>query len=157
MKKLFISIILLFSMTSFAKENINLSGIQLKDLNNDTVTLDQYHGKKVYLKAWASWCPICLAGLDEIEQLSIDKNKKFEVVTIVSPGHKGEKMTEQFIEWYNGLEYKNITVLLDEQGEIIKTAGIRGYPSSLILDENLDVIKTIPGHLGVEQINSYIK
>lgn len=112
-----------------------------KDLNNQPVTLSQYKGKPVYVKMWASWCPICLAGLAEIDDLSAEKDRNFEVITIVSPDHKGEKDTADFIEWYKGLEYKNITVLLDEKGEIIDKARVRGYPFNLFLDSDLNLKK----------------
>ena len=69
---------------------------------------------------WASWCPICLAGLAEIDDLSAEKIVNFEVITIVSPDHKGEKKTPLILlSGTKGSEYKNITVLLDEKGEII--------------------------------------
>ena len=39
-------------------------------LEGKEVSLADYKGKKVYLKFWASWCPICLSGLADITQLS---------------------------------------------------------------------------------------
>lgn len=152
MRKIFGLLLILFSVNTFAEGNKNLSGIQFKDINNNTVTLEQYKGKNVYVKMWASWCPICLAGLAEIDELSTDQNKGFEIVTIVSPDQKGEKSTEKFIEWYKGLDYKNIVVLLDEQGVVLKRTKVRGYPSSVFLDAELNVKKVVPGHLSAEQI-----
>ena len=157
MKKLIaiLKIMLGFSMTSFG--NGNLQGVQLKDINNKPVSLDKYKGKKVYIKVWASWCPICLSGLNEINSLSADKNKNFTVITIVSPGIKGEKSTDKFIQWYKGLNYKNITVLLDEKGTVIKRAKILGYPSNIILDSNLNIISTSQGHMNAAQIKGAVK
>ena len=157
MKKLIaiITIILGFSITAFG--NITLQGVQLKDINNKPVSLDKYKGKKVYIKVWASWCPICLSGLNEINSLSADKNKNFTVITIVSPGLKGEKPTDKFIQWYKGLNYKNITVLLDEKGTVIKRAKILGYPSNIILDSNLNIISTSQGHMNAGQIKGAVK
>ena len=146
MKKLLSIFLMAFSLNTFAQTN--LSDVQLKDLNNQPVTLSQYKGKPVYVKMWASWCPICLAGLAEIDDLSAEKDRNFEVITIVSPDHKGEKGTADFIEWYKGLEYKNIKVLLDENGDIIDRVHVRGYPFNLFLDSDLNVKKTVPGHLG---------
>lgn len=153
MKKLLSIFLIALSLNAFAQTN--LADVQLKDLNNQPVTLSQYKGKPVYVKMWASWCPICLAGLAEIDDLSAEKNRNFEVITIVSPDHKGEKDTADFIEWYKGLEYKNITVLLDEKGEIIDKARVRGYPFNLFLDSDLNLKKTVPGHLGAEQIKVF--
>jgi uncharacterized protein HI_1453 len=157
MKKLIaiITIMLSFSITTFG--NITLQGVQLKDINNKPVSLDKYKGKKVYIKVWASWCPICLSGLNEINSLSADKNKNFTVITIVSPGLKGEKPTDKFIQWYKGLNYKNITVLLDEKGTVIKKARISGYPTNLILDTNLNIISTSQGHMNAGQIKGAVK
>ena len=157
MKKLIaiITIMLGFSITAFG--NITLQGVQLKDINNKPVSLDKYKGKKVYIKVWASWCPICLSGLNEINSLSADKNKNFTVITIVSPGIKGEKPTDKFIQWYKGLNYKNITVLLDEKGTVIKRAKILGYPSNIILDSNLNIISTSQGHMNAGQIKGAVK
>ena len=157
MKKLIaiITIMLSFSITTFG--NITLQGVQLKDINNKPVSLDKYKGKKVYIKVWASWCPICLSGLNEINSLSVDKNKNFTVITIVSPGLKGEKPTDKFIQWYKGLNYKNITVLLDEKGTVIKRAKILGYPSNIILDSNLNIISTSQGHMNAAQIKGAVK
>ncbi|HBO38091.1 MAG TPA: hypothetical protein DD638_05460 [Pasteurellaceae bacterium] len=157
MKKLFGLLLMLLSFTGFANANTTLNNIQLKDINNNTVTLEQYKGKNLYVKMWASWCPICLSGMPEINELSAEQNKNFNVITIVSPGHRGEKSKEAFIEWYKGLEYKNIIVLLDENGEVIKKARVRGYPSNLILDAELNLKKTIPGHLSSEQIKQMFK
>ena len=96
-----------------------------------------------------------MAGLAEIDDLSAEKDRGFEVITIVSPDHKGEKGTADFIEWYKGLEYKNIKVLLDENGDIIDRVHVRGYPFNLFLDADLNVKKTVPGHLGAEQIRVF--
>ena len=154
MKKIIALLLMAFSVNSFAEGENTLKDIQFKDLNNNVVTLDQVttKGKPVYVKTWASWCPICLAGLAEINELSADQSKNFDVITIVSPGAKGEKETQDFIEWYKGLDYKNIIVLLDEKGESLKRAKVRGYPSSVLLDADLNIQKTVPGHLGTTQI-----
>ena len=155
MKKIFGLILMLLSFNAVAEGDKSLQDIQFKDINNNIVTLEKYKGKNVYIKMWASWCPICLAGLAEIDDLSAEKNRGFEVITIVSPGHKGEKSPADFIEWYKGLEYKNIKVLLDENGDIIDRVHVRGYPFNLFLDSDLNVKKTVPGHLGAEQIRVF--
>ena len=85
----------------------------------------------MYIKFWASWCSICLAGLDEVNTLA-SENNDFEVITIVSPGFRGEKNSEDFKKWFSGLEYKNLTVLLDEEGTIANKYEVRGYPTSYL-------------------------
>ncbi|MDU5800082.1 MAG: redoxin family protein, partial [Haemophilus parainfluenzae] len=128
MRKILTALLVFLSPLSFAQEKVSLADISLKTLDNQTVTLSQYQDKPLYIKMWASWCPICLAGLAEIDDLSAEKNLDFNVITIASPGQKNEQNSSKFINWYKGLDYKNITVLLDENGEIIKRANVLGYP-----------------------------
>lgn len=145
-------ILMLFSFNAFAEPSKTLNNIQLKDINGNNVMLKGDKEKNIYVKMWASWCPICLVGLMEIDELSAVKNKNFDVITIVSPNQKGEKNTEEFIEWYKGLEYKNIAILLDEKGEILERTKIDGYPSSIFLDSELNIKRIIPGHLSSRKL-----
>ena len=157
MKKIFGLILMLLSFNAVAEGDKSLQDIQFKDINNNVVTLEKYKGKNIYIKMWASWCPICLAGLAEIDDLSAEKNLDFNVITIASPGQKNEQNSSKFINWYKGLDYKNITVLLDEKGEIIKRANVLGYPFNLLLDKDLNLIKAQPGHLNSDQIKQFVK
>jgi len=157
MRKILTALLLFLSPLSFAQEKVSLADIPLKTLDNQTVTLSQYQDKPLYIKMWASWCPICLAGLAEIDDLSAEKNLDFNVITIASPGQKNEQNSSKFINWYKGLDYKNITVLLDENGEIIKRANVLGYPFNLLLDKDLNLIKAQPGHLNSDQIKNFEK
>ena len=47
---------------------------EMMDLDGNTVKLSDFNGEKVYLKYWASWCPICLGGLEDINTLSAEEN-----------------------------------------------------------------------------------
>lgn len=129
---------------------------ELKDLQGTSHKLSDYAGKKVYIKFWASWCSICLAGLDEVNTLAKD-NKDFTVITIVSPGFRGEKNSEDFIKWFNGLNYKNLTVLLDEGGKVSNQYGVRGYPTSVAIASDGTLVKTTLGQNSNEQIKSQFK
>jgi thiol-disulfide isomerase/thioredoxin len=129
---------------------------ELKDLQGVNHKLSDYAGKKVYIKYWASWCSICLAGLDEINTLA-GADKDFEVITIVSPGFRGEKNSEDFKKWFSGLEYKNITVLLDEGGTIANKYEVRGYPTSVVIGSDATLVKTLLGHNSNEKIKSEFK
>lgn len=155
LKKIFLGVMmLLMGALAFGAE-MDLSKLSLKDVNGMNYSFGKT-GKPTYVKFWASWCPICLSGLEDIDNLSKEK-KDFEVVTIVSPGLAGEKKTEDFKKWYKSLDYKNIKVLLDEKGEASKMLNVRVYPTSAIVAADGKVQKVIPGHLekaGIEKLFS---
>ena len=121
-------------------------------LDGKEVSLADYKGKKVYLKFWASWCPICLAGLADINQLADTPPKDAVVLTVVAPGVNREKSLEDFKEWFSGLEYKTLPVLVDNDGQFLKKLGIVGYPSSAFIDANGKVVRVQPGHVTNEDI-----
>lgn len=43
--------------------------LQLKDVNGETVSLEDHRGKVIFLNIWATWCPPCIAELPGIEAL----------------------------------------------------------------------------------------
>ena len=150
LKKLFFGIMmLLMGVVAFGAE-MDLSKVTLKDVNGMNYSFGK-DGKPTYVKFWASWCPICLSGLEDIDNLSKEK-KDFEVVTVVSPGLVGEKKTEDFKKWYKSLGYKNIKVLLDEKGELTKMLNVRVYPTSVVVNKDGKVEKVLPGHLEKAEI-----
>ena len=150
LKKLFFGIMmLLMGVVAFGAE-MDLSKVTLKDVNGMNYSFGK-DGKPTYVKFWASWCPICLSGLEDINSLSKEM-KDFEVVTVVSPGLVGEKKTEDFKKWYKSLGYKNIKVLLDEKGELTKILNVRVYPTSVVVNKDGKVEKVLPGHLEKAEI-----
>ncbi|WP_314320721.1 redoxin family protein [Fusobacterium pseudoperiodonticum] len=150
LKKLFFGIMmLLMGAVAFGAE-MDLSKVTLKDVNGMNYSFGK-DGKPTYVKFWASWCPICLSGLEDIDSLSKEM-KDFEVVTVVSPGLVGEKKTEDFKKWYKSLGYKNIKVLLDEKGELTKMLNVRVYPTSVVVNKDGKAEKVLPGHLEKAEI-----
>lgn len=129
-----------------------VSGYTFKTLDGKEVSLADYKGKKIYVKFWASWCPICLAGLADINQLADMPPKDTVVLTVVAPGVNREKNLEDFKEWFSGLEYKTLPVLVDNDGQFLKKLGIVGYPSSAFIDANGKVVRVQPGHVTNEDI-----
>ncbi|MGH4137391.1 redoxin domain-containing protein [Clostridium sp.] len=132
-------------------EGTKATDFELKDLQGKNHKLSDYVGKKVYIKYWASWCSICLVGLEEANTLA-SQNKDFEVITIVSPSFRGEMDSQEFKKWFSGLEYKNLTVLLDEKGIVASTYGVRGYPTSVFIGSDGILVKTLLGHNSNEVI-----
>ena len=124
----------------------------LEDMNGKTVDLADYKGQKVYVKFWASWCPICLSGLDEVNQLA-GEDTDFKVLTIVAPGYNNEKDKEAFKKWFKGVDNTDqMPVLFDEGGKVVQKFKVRGYPTSAFINEQGELVKTRPGHLSNDEI-----
>lgn len=142
--------------TSSSAEQLNegkpAPNFKLVDLNGETHELSEYAGQKVYIKFWASWCSICLAGMSELNTLA-GEEPDFEVLTIVSPGSNAEKSSDSFAKWFEGVDNtSNIQVLLDEGGPVFDNYGVIGYPTSVYIGSDGVMVKSQTGHVSNEQI-----
>ncbi|PKM56392.1 MAG: thioredoxin [Firmicutes bacterium HGW-Firmicutes-5] len=137
---------------SMKNEGNQAPAFTLMDTNGQTLSLEALKGEKVYVKFWASWCSICLSGMDELDDLS-GRSEGYRVITIVSPGYKNEKETEAFKLWYEGLDTENMIVLLDEDGVYAREYGVRAYPTSAYIGSDGVLVKVLPGHVNEATIN----
>ena len=122
--------------------------------DGETVTLSDFSGQKVYIKYWASWCPICLSGLERLDELfaSVDDDSDYQILTVVTPGYNNEVSEEDFKTWYNGLDYENITVLFDYDGEYAKEFNVRGVPTSIFIGSDGILISSLAGDKSNEDV-----
>ncbi len=162
MKKLFITLLLsLFivagcSSSSTKDENTQTkeeTGFTMKNIKGETVSLSDFKGKKVYIKFWASWCPSCLAGLNEFDTLAQEDND-FEVLSIVAINQRGEMNEADFKEWFAGLDTNHFEVLFDENAEFTDEMGVRAYPSSGFFNSEGELVKLSIGHVDNNTIHS---
>ncbi|MGT2934352.1 redoxin domain-containing protein [Streptococcus castoreus] len=130
---------------------------ELKAVDGKTYRLSDFRGKKVYLKFWASWCSICLSTLADTEALAKQTDKDYVVLTVVSPGHKGEKNEANFKKWFAGTEYKNLPVLLDPDGKLLNAYGVRSYPTEVFIGSDGVLAKKHIGYAKKSDIEKNLK
>ena len=140
-----------------AKKGEEVADFELLGIDGKTYHLSDYKCKKVYLKFWASWCSICLASLPDTDELAKEADSDYVVLTVVSPGKKGEQSEEAFKKWYQGLDYKNLPVLLDPSGKLLESYGVRSYPTQAFIDKEGKLVQTQPGFMDKETILQTLK
>ena len=136
--------------------NKEMYDFTLKDLAGNDYKLSDNKGKKVYMKFWASWCSICLTGLEDLDKLA-GENNDFEIVTVVAPGRNREMDTATFKKWFKELGHKNLKVLFDETGEVTEHYGIKVYPTSVYVGSNGTDTTVKAGHNSNDDIKDTIK
>jgi peroxiredoxin len=94
-------------------------------LDGRSVNLADYRGKPVLLHFWASWCSICRFEQDSIESIA----KDYPVLTVASQSGDQDAVSAYVAE--QGL---SMPVLVDENGELGRLYGVRGFPSSYVID-----------------------
>ena len=143
--------------SQMAKQGEAVTDFALTGVDGKTYRLSDYKGKKVYLKFWASWCSICLASLPDTDELAKEASDDYVILTVVSPGQKGEQSEEAFKKWYQGLDYKDLPVLLDPSGQLLASYGVRSYPTQAFIDKEGKLVKTQPGFMDKETILQMLK
>lgn len=118
----------------------------LSGLDRGPVSLAQLQGRTVYVKFWTTWCPLCLAGLEDFAALAQEfaESSDVAVISIVTPGLNGEVSKEDFIAWAKA---QNLTfpIYFDDSGLVSREFGIRAYPTAVYLDEKGLVLKKTVG------------
>ena len=142
-------VIVLFNSTNNEEiEIINYSnvndGVVLKDLTKiSTINLnDQF----VILNLWASWCIPCENEVSELKIIS--ETKGYSVIGILVEDSKENGM--EFIK-KNKITYQNVLDSAISESILIQFIW-SGIPTTLVLDNNLNIISTISGEITANQI-----
>ena len=108
--------------------------------------------RPILVKLWASWCPLCLAGLADVADWQQDVAfAHAQVLTLASPDTLGEMDEAAFRAWYAGIREKKPSVLIDPHGKWVNDLGIAVYPSWVVLNQAGDVARIIKGEISREQ------
>lgn len=105
----------------------------LQGVDGKPVTAHVKAGRPTLIKLWASWCPLCLAEMEETASWrGLPEFAQANVVTVASPGFMREKSREDFVKWFSRLKLPGMVVALDD-GTLVKQTGVDVYPSWLLL------------------------
>lgn len=116
--------------------------------------------KPTIIKFWASWCPLCLASLQENQAWRTNPNfTDMNIVSVASPGQLNEKNSTEFKTWYQAIasDYPDLPVLIDDKGLLIQQLAIQVYPSWAILDKQGNLLRLVKGNLTETQIQALAK
>lgn len=98
------------------------------------LNLTQLEGKVVYLDFWASWCGPCRKSFPWMNTLQ-DKYAEQGLVVIAVNLDKDRELVKQFLAKYPA----HFTVAYDPAGESAAAFGVKGMPSSYLIDRNGEI------------------
>ena len=102
----------------------------LPSLDGRTVRLSGHQGKVILLNFWATWCPPCRAEMPSMERLYQAYRDRGLVILAISSDRMGRSVVEPYVQ-ERGLTFP---VLLDPGAEVFSQYGVRGLPTSYLLD-----------------------
>jgi cytochrome c biogenesis protein CcmG, thiol:disulfide interchange protein DsbE len=119
------------TVTAFAlfAQNPPAVGFTLNGLDGKQVSLSDFSGKVVVIDFWATWCQACKEAFPKLNDLLNDFGPQGVNVIGINIEHMKPERVQAFVE-NAGIDYK---VLLDPKAETVKTFGIKGVPSLVVI------------------------
>jgi thiol-disulfide isomerase/thioredoxin len=115
---------------------------ELGRLDGTKASLADFRGEVVLLNFWATWCAPCLREMPSLERLQVAlEDQPFRVVA-VSTDRGGAAAVKPFLK---RLKLDEITVLLDARSRLAADMGLRGLPTTYVLDHKGRVVGGMEG------------
>lgn len=115
--------------------------VSLTDTAGHSVELSELRGKLVIVNLWATWCGPCLREMPSLERLQSRLGVRIAVLA-VSEDRGGNKTVEPFIA---KLGLKLVKIYIDPKSEVGHAFGVRGLPTSLLIDREGKVLGRVEG------------
>ncbi len=130
-------------MTATASDgsaDVQAPGFTLKDISGKEVSLSSFKGKPVLLNFWATWCGYCRKERPHLNSVYNEFKDKGLIVLSVSTDQSVDKVKN-----YLKKIPADFIVLSDSDGRVAAMYGIRGFPSSFLIDRNGNVANRFVG------------
>jgi thiol-disulfide isomerase/thioredoxin len=116
-----------------------LPALPLQTLAGAATTLQAHLGKPLVLNFWATWCIPCVTELPELDALAAAGTV---TVIAVSADRTGLSAVGPFLAKH---PLPHLTILLDHDSDVVHSAGVFGFPTTLIVDPSGHVRARLEG------------
>jgi len=138
-----VSSLVVFLLISCKSKELTIApDFTLQDINGNEVTLSDFKGKVVILNFWATWCPPCRKEIPVFIELYKKYKDEGLVIIGISLDREGKKVLIPFVKKF-GINYP---VLIGTQKVVDAYGGIRGIPTTFIIDKKGKIRKK---HIGL--------
>ena len=104
---------------------------ELSNLNNQSIKLSEYTGKKVILNFWATWCPPCKAEMPHMQEFHENYGEDVVVLAVnLTHTEKSEDVVRAFLEDAE----LTLPIIMDIDGNVTSTYEVIAYPTSYMID-----------------------
>ena len=155
----FLIIFIFLISNSFATEVIDIKNLiinkELKkydsltflDNKDNSLNLSDYKGKLILLNFWATWCTPCKKEMPSLDLLQTNKslnNLKIFAINV------GQDNIEKASNFFQDLNIENLDVYFDSPVTLAKKFGLRGIPTSILLNKDGLEFARIVGSINFE-------
>ncbi|SFG69035.1 Thiol-disulfide isomerase or thioredoxin [Desulfotomaculum arcticum] len=122
--------------------------------DSEPVALSEIKDQYIFINFWNTWCPPCQEEMPELNKLYLEyanKNVKFIFINIAAQ----EKSVDDVTAYLRKHGY-SIPVYLDTRADVAMVYGIRGIPTTIILNPQGQVIYAESGPISYEKAKGLI-
>ena len=102
------------------------------DNNQKERRLSNYLGRSLVLNFWATWCAPCIKEMPNLDRLRPILTSSNIDVLAVSEDRGGLHIVRKF---YAANNLKELEILIDPKGKLLRAAGGRGLPTTILIDQ----------------------
>lgn len=113
-----------------------------QDAAGRPVTMADFAGRVVLLNFWATWCPPCIRELPALDRLQGELDAEGLSVVAISWDRGGLAVVAPFLE---ELGTEHLAIYLDPKGTTGKEFGVRGLPTTLLVDAEGRIVGGLEG------------
>ncbi|MBD3426673.1 MAG: redoxin domain-containing protein [Candidatus Omnitrophica bacterium] len=125
----------------------------LKDISGNDFSLSNTEGKVVILDFWATWCPPCRMEVPHFEALYRRYKSEGLVIVGVSLDRAGAAPVREFAREAD----VSYPLVMGDQATVSAYGGIRGIPTTFIIDRQGRIVEKVVGYRDREFFESRIK
>lgn len=115
--------------------------VAFTDAGGNPASFADFKGKPVLVNLWATWCQPCLREMPSLERLQAQLDDRLTVLAI-SEDRGGAKLVNPFAA---KLELTRLKIYLDPKSEVGRAFGVRGLPTSIVIDAEGRVVGRVEG------------
>ena len=103
------------------------------DDKQNLLNLNDFKGKLILLNFWATWCAPCKEEMPSLDRL-VDIKELDNL--IIFPINIGQENLEKSLKFFKSLKIKNLKIYFDSSLTLTKKLGLRGIPTSILLNKD---------------------
>lgn len=127
------------------KAELEAPNFVLKNLEGNTVALDDFRGKVVFMSFMATWCHWCRKEMPHIQKLyERFKDDDFVILTLFGD-REGVRVVKPFMK-KSGFTFTKNTGLLDNTGRVTSLYAVRGTPTTYLIGKDGNAIGRAVGY-----------
>jgi thiol-disulfide isomerase/thioredoxin len=141
------------SQTSSADWTGDAPNFTLPRIGGGTFSLSSFKGKVIIVDFWATWCPPCRMEIPHFIDLYNEYRDKGLEIVGVTLDEGGESVVSEFRDQYK----INYTLVLGDEKVAQNYGGIRGIPTTFIIDKKGNIVNKHIGYTDKQVFEDEIK